>query len=795
MGQVKSKVPKDSDRAMKYLQDNTDFHDVNAIYNHLKGEGNTLDKARFSAHFKFDEKMRDHIFEVFDTNGDGVLDVDEFVQGIAMCSSNCDLDEKMKFCFRVFDLSGDGYLDKEELQHCVTNTAYSSFAILTAASQQISEVEDGARRKKLHPYERLVGKTAFKEEVRWMVEQAYKNSDLNDDQKLSYAEFFSWASKTPEVSNLLYSLFQMRNEKSVRTDMGKINEKVNSANALWDLDDEDETEQARHKRHGKGARISPEPLQIETQNILPGQLNNTPKSKSGKKMSLQRSPTMSAISKMNSLKMGTKRARIKNEEVVSRQLSSRDFALKGWRKWGNILFMVSVLGIVLMVIEREILHYVYFDQDNEVSTIFRFGISTNCLITSFCVIMYWNKYIEVLKIQGNMFPRGTICNTGWVFRTVCFHILICCIHVPPYLTIALNSNKVMRYWITSILSWGMLLRLYQLPMLVQQNFIRHYISVKLEVLAKMAGVTFDGLFTIRAYLRIKPYKIIAIFMFIWAIIATFLLEESESGLECIEKTSSNKTIIANVVDMRGDLDLYDGDCHYRQAPFLGWLYYSLNLLLVVNPLRIPMSVAGNTMNTISGAGSIVIFAILISAISSTLQPTTSEMRVIRHISENVQNTALRHEAVSYIQRFWRLSIKLKKRALKRMSPETLAEYQSTSSLKERIRIMDHVLATQGGCFGSSSAKEIRASMELSLMRWRLAKRKAKHLPVLANVSWHVSDLLDDLDSVKENKAALDLTISEAKMEINTAVQKVNEKIRLLRSKLGIEYNSDTFRVG
>ena len=266
-------------------------------------------------------------------------------------------------------------------------------------------------------------------------------------------------------------------------------------------------------------------------------------------------------------------------------------------------------------------------------------------------------------------------------------------------------------------------------------------------------------------------------------------------MECIAKTNSNKTIIANVVDMRGDLDLYDGDCHYRQAPFLGWLYYSLNLLLVVNPLRIPMSVAGNTMNTISGAGSIVIFAILISAISSTLQPTTSEMRVIRHISENVQNTALRHEAVSYIQRFWRLSVRLKKRALKRMSPETLAKYKATSSLKERIRIMDHVLATQGGCFGSSSAKEIRASMELSLMRWRLAKRKAKHLPVLANVSWHVSDLLDDLDSVKENKAALDLTISEAKMEINTAVQKVNEKIRLLRSKLGIEYNSDTFRVG
>ena len=28
-------------------------------------------------------------------------------------------------------------------------------------------------------------------------------------------------------------------------------------------------------------------------------------------------------------------------------------------------------------------------------------------------------------------------------------------------------------------------------------------------------------------------------------------------------------------------------------------------------------------------------------------------------------------------------------------------FKATSSLKERISIMDHVLATQGGCFGSS----------------------------------------------------------------------------------------------
>merc|ERR1712139_48045 len=299
----------------------------------------------------------------------------------------------------------------------------------------------------------------------------------------------------------------------------------------------------------------------------------------------------------------------------------------------------------------------------------------------------------------------------------------------------------------------------------------------------------------RAYLRIKPYKIIAISMGIWAVIATFLLEESESGLECIPKRNATDATTTNVVDMRGDLDLYDGDCHYRQDPFLGWLYYSLNLLLVVNPLRMPLSVAGNTMNTLSGAGSIVIFAILINAISQTLNPTTAEMRVIRHISESIQNKKLRLEAVAYIQRFWRLSVKLKKRAMKRMTPEQLAEYKSTDSLNERIRIMDNVLSTQGGCFGSSSAKEIRASMELSLMRWRLAKRKAKHLPVLANVSWHVSDLLDDLNELKTDRATIELEISQTKMEIDKAMVEVAEKVTKLRSKLGIEFNSDTFRVG
>ena len=63
------------------------------------------------------------------------------------------------------------------------------------------------------------------------------------------------------------------------------------------------------------------------------------------------------------------------------------------------------------------------------------------------------------------------------------------------------------------------------------------------------------------------------------------------------------------------------------------------------------------------------------------------------------------------------------------------------------------------------------------------------------MSWHVSDLLDDLNELKTGRATIELEISQTKMEIDKAMVEVAEKVTKLRSKLGIEFNSDTFRVG
>ena len=74
-----------------------------------------MTRDTFSKYFNYDDKTRDHIFEVYDKNDDGVLDRDEFVRGITMCSVG-NLNEKMKFCFKLSDQSGDGFLQKEEFE-------------------------------------------------------------------------------------------------------------------------------------------------------------------------------------------------------------------------------------------------------------------------------------------------------------------------------------------------------------------------------------------------------------------------------------------------------------------------------------------------------------------------------------------------------------------------------------------------------------------------------------------------------------------------------------------------------
>jgi Ca2+-binding EF-hand superfamily protein len=221
MGKAQSRLPQEAmEKALKYFEAH-EVSEIIEIFNRLQadktrnnnensssksGEGSDrnsthagIDIDTFGEYFSYPGVLREQIFKVFDTNGDGLIDREEFMRGLAMCCRG-ELNDKLKFCFSMFDLSGDGFIDRGELHRCLASTAFASFALLQAvAMEQGLVVEVSA----LIPAE-------FEKEVNAMVDDAFRKQDINEDGKLSYEEFKRWICNTPEIIGIVYSVFEMR---------------------------------------------------------------------------------------------------------------------------------------------------------------------------------------------------------------------------------------------------------------------------------------------------------------------------------------------------------------------------------------------------------------------------------------------------------------------------------------------------------------------------------------------------------------------------------------------------------
>jgi|EP00945_MAST-04E_sp_MAST-4E-sp1_P008885 Ca2+-binding EF-hand superfamily protein len=216
MGKAQSRMSREAtEKALKYFE----AHEINEIvdiFNRLQdeknesengGEGKSgelrthagIDIDTFGEYFSYPGVLREQIFKVFDTNGDGFIDREEFMRGLAMCCKG-ELNDKLRFCFSMFDLSGDGYIDRAELHRCLASTAFASFALLQAVAMEQGLIEEATA---IIPAE-------FEKEVNAMVDDAFRRQDINDDGKLSYEEFKRWICNTPEIIGIVYSVFEMR---------------------------------------------------------------------------------------------------------------------------------------------------------------------------------------------------------------------------------------------------------------------------------------------------------------------------------------------------------------------------------------------------------------------------------------------------------------------------------------------------------------------------------------------------------------------------------------------------------
>lgn len=109
------------------------------------------------------------IFDLFDLKRNGVIDFGEFVRSLSIFHPETPLGDKIAFAFRLYDLRGTGCIEREELHEMV-------LALLNESDIFLSE-----------------------EAVEQIVDQTFKQADLNDDGKIDPDEWKTFASKNPAL--------------------------------------------------------------------------------------------------------------------------------------------------------------------------------------------------------------------------------------------------------------------------------------------------------------------------------------------------------------------------------------------------------------------------------------------------------------------------------------------------------------------------------------------------------------------------------------------------------------------
>lgn len=111
----------------------------------------------------------DRIFDLFDLKRNGVIEFGEFVRSLDVFHPATPVEEKIAFAFRLYDLRGTGFIGREELKEMV-------LAILNESELLLSD-----------------------DAVEEIVDQTFRQADMNGDGKIDPDEWKVFASKNPAL--------------------------------------------------------------------------------------------------------------------------------------------------------------------------------------------------------------------------------------------------------------------------------------------------------------------------------------------------------------------------------------------------------------------------------------------------------------------------------------------------------------------------------------------------------------------------------------------------------------------
>ncbi|KAF6990213.1 hypothetical protein CFC21_007443 [Triticum aestivum] len=194
MGCVSSKqfrrAPPHEDAALLAKETTFSLNEVEALYELFKKisysifKDGLIHKGQFAnCHFVQQEEFQlalfrnsnrknlfaDRIFDLFDLKRNGVIEFEEFVRSLHIFHPDTPMADKIAFAFRLYDLRGTGSIEREELKEMV-------LAILNESDLLLSD-----------------------DAVEQIVDQTFKQADLNSDGRIDPDEWKEFASKNPAL--------------------------------------------------------------------------------------------------------------------------------------------------------------------------------------------------------------------------------------------------------------------------------------------------------------------------------------------------------------------------------------------------------------------------------------------------------------------------------------------------------------------------------------------------------------------------------------------------------------------
>jgi Ca2+-binding EF-hand superfamily protein len=203
--EVQSKYGTVDPAVVAKLQEQTGFDkvEVNELYNIFQklspSCGGKFDKATFRKALQElgkvglksadDTPFADRLFSLLDTNGDGSLDLTEFVTGLSMLCKGS-VEDKLALSFKAYDIDGNGFITKDELALMFKQAWMAGYSALCMAhgTEQMSNAD----------------LQEFSEEMATLfAENAFESLDTNGDGKLSFQEFKEFAMAEPKITATL----------------------------------------------------------------------------------------------------------------------------------------------------------------------------------------------------------------------------------------------------------------------------------------------------------------------------------------------------------------------------------------------------------------------------------------------------------------------------------------------------------------------------------------------------------------------------------------------------------------